>query len=321
MAMNHHTTNLSESDSWYSLDQLSTLQNFQGKRGKKASFDIHNESDELIAIAIENHEELADTVCANHAPFIAYQVDSGAWYLAQGCCNSWQCPRCSTIRAKHEYGNIVHGAKTLAIEHKLWLVTLTMRGKELNLDTADDEYYTLTNRLFAAWRAETKRHLGHWCYVQVTERQKRGAAHSHVICTMAPQDIKPYSAGQKLPSGAIAKRDCYFSTWLMKRAESAGLGRMIDISLVDNPHGVGSYVAKYLFKDIQTHIWPRHWKRIRYSRNWPKVQHESSASAAFPVIRAPDWNRVRELPLVRAVDNTSYEKALAALCLNVIPPA
>lgn len=316
----HDTTIARNTDSGVFLDQLSPLQKNEGNRGDKHPFEIRSEADELIAIAIENHQEFADTPCENHAPFIAYQVDSGAWYLAQGCCNSWQCARCSTIRAKHEYGNIVHGAKTLAEEHSLWFVTLTMRGKELDLSKADDEYYTLTNRLLSSWRAESKRNSAHWCYVQVTERQKRGAAHSHLICTMVPQDTKFYRQGERLPSGAIAKRDCYFSTWFMKRAEGAGLGRMIDISLVDSPHGVGSYVAKYLFKDIKEHIWPKHWKRIRYSRNWPKFEHASTAIAAFPLVRAPDWNRLRELPLVRAIDNTSYEKALAALCLNVIPP-
>lgn len=282
--------------------------------------DILNESDELIAIAIENHAEIADTVCMNHAPFIAFQRESGAWYICQGCCNSWQCPRCSIIRAKHEYGNIVHGAKHLATDHKLWFVTLTMRGKELDLANADDEYYTLTNRLLSAWRASAKTAGQHWCYVQVTERQRRGAAHSHIICTMLPNDAKAYAKGQKLPSGAIARRDCYFSAWLMKRAIGAGLGQMIDISPVDNPHGVGSYVAKYLFKDIQTHIWPRKWKRVRYSRNWPKVVKPDNGLDAFPIIHASDWNRVRLLPIVHAVDNVSYEKSLAALCLNVLAP-
>lgn len=285
-----------------------------------ASFVIRNESDELVAMAIENHAEEADRRCANNAPLIAFQRDSGAWYLCQGCCNSWQCPRCSVIRAKHEYGNIVHGAKTLATDNPLYFVTLTMRGKDLDLATADDQYYAQTNRLLSAWRAETKRHGGHWSYVQVTERQRRGAAHSHIICASVPADTKPYRRLQKLPSGAIAKRDCYFSVWLMKRAVSAGLGRMLDISLVDSPHGVGSYVAKYLFKDIQTHIWPRKWKRIRYSRNWPKMVHRSTAIDAFPIVHASDWNRLRQLPVVTALDNTSYEKALCAICTNVYPP-
>lgn len=284
-------------------------------------FEINNEADELIAIAIENATEVADTRCENNAPVIVFQKHSDVWCMVQGCCNSWQCPRCSVIRARAEYGNIVHGAKTLSLEHKLWFVTLTMRGKELDLSTADDQYYAMTNRLLAAWRAHTKTQKGHWCYVQVTERQKRGAAHSHLICTMTPKDTQAYTRGEYLPSGAKAKRDGYFSVWLMKRAVSAGLGRMIDISSIDSPHGAASYVAKYLFKDIREQQFPKHWKRIRYSRNWPKVERESSGLAAFPIIRAGDWNRARQLPVIRALDNTSYEKSLAALCLNVLPPS
>ena len=282
-------------------------------------FAIHNAADEEIAIAIEASEEHADTLCVNNAPLLCFQKNSGAWYLVQGCCNSWQCPRCATIRAKAEYGNIVHGAKTLAQDHKLYFVTLTMKGKDLDLSKADDEYYQMTNRVLAAWRAHTKKQGAYWAYVQVTERQKRGAAHSHLISTMAPKDTTFHTQGTYLPSGAMAKRDGYFSQWLMKTCVKAGLGRMIDISLVESAHGVGSYVAKYLFKDIQAHIWPKHWKRIRYSRNWPKVDRQGTSIDAFPIVRASDWNRARELPVIHALDNVSYEKSLAALCLNVLP--
>lgn len=286
------------------------------------SFDfvINNESDEEIAIALEASVVEKDTTCVNNAPLLCFQKNSGAWCLIQGCCNSWQCPRCSTIRARHEYGNIVHGAKALYEQYPLWFVTLTMRGKDLDLSTADDQYYQMTNRLLAAWRAHTKTIGQHWAYVQVTERQKRGAAHSHLICTMTPRDTEPYATGEYLPNGALAKRSGYFSRWLMNSAVKAGLGRMIDISRVDSPHGAGSYVAKYLFKDIQCQQWPKHWKRIRYSRNWPKVDAVSTAQAAFAIIRANDWNKARQLPVIRALDPVSYERSMAALCLNVLPP-
>ena len=82
-------------------------------------FGINNESDEEIAMALEASVIEQDTLCVNNAPLLCFQKNSGAWCLIQGCCNSWQCPRCSTLRARHEYGNIVHGAKTLAEKHPL----------------------------------------------------------------------------------------------------------------------------------------------------------------------------------------------------------
>lgn len=280
---------------------------------------IYGVSDEDVAVALENAETTNDTRCSNHAPFIAFTRETNAWYLVQGCCNSWYCPRCSIIRAKHEYGRIVHGANVLSNSYKLSLVTLTASGSETPDDT-DDRYLEYTNRVLSAWRAHTKAIGMYWCYVQVTERQKRGNAHSHIITTAIPKDARQVKKGE-YAGGYLHKRDELHSAWLQKRAAAAGLGHICNISEVRSSHGVAAYVAKYLFKDLSQTQFPKHWKRIRYSQSWPKLpQKENAPENAFPVIRASDWNRVRELPVIRALDNTSYETALAALCMNIYPP-
>jgi hypothetical protein len=101
---------------------------------------------------------------------------------------------------------------------------------------------------------------------------------------------------------------------------SAGLGKMCDITSIRNAVGVAVYVSKYLFKDAQVTLWPKGWKRIRYSQSWPKLEHESSGKG-FPVIRFADWIRVSNLPTVIAKDTVAYEQALKALCTNVLPPS
>ena len=281
---------------------------------------IHGVSDEEVAIALENAETTNDTRCSNHAPFIAFTRETNAWYLVQGCCNSWYCPRCSIIRAKHEYGRIVHGANTLAIDHGLFFVTLTC-DSTYSASDGDENYLQYTNRVLTAWRTHTKTHGGAWHYVQVTERQKRGHPHSHIIATSIPDDTIPVSKGDWSFIGYLHNRDELYSQWLTDRCISSGLGAICNISEVRSSHGVASYVAKYLFKDLSQTQFPKHWKRIRYSQSWPKLpQKENAPENAFPVIRASDWNRVRELPVIRAMDNTSYETALAALCMNIYPP-
>lgn len=289
-------------------------------RQAKQFLDLTSEAAEDILIAIENAEELADTRCENNAPFIAFQRDTGVWYLVQGCCNSWVCARCSVIRAKHEYGRIVNGVQEIFAQGgELWFVTITCKGRTLDIKRADDDYLTWTNRFLTAWRTKAKRAKQPWVYVQVTERQKRGAAHSHILCASVPTDTRAARAGERLSSGAIAKRDCYDSHWLTGAAVNAGLGKMNDISRVDNPRGAGTYVAKYLFKQLSFALWPKGWRRIRYSRSFPKAVQKVPPGDAFPIIRAADWNRVRELNKVYAMDITSYKTSLAALCMNVEP--
>lgn len=277
-------------------------------------------SDEDIQIALEAHDAIHDTRCQNRAPFICFQRDSGAWYLVQGCCNSWYCPRCSTLRAKHEYGRIVHGSNTLASAgHTLYFVTLTC-DSVLDKKASDSKYLEWTNRVITAWRAHSKRYSHAWHYVQVTERQKRGHAHSHLITTMIPNDTIDVLEGDWSFIGYRHKRDECYSDWLTHSCRKAGLGWVCNISEVRSSHGVAAYVAKYLFKEISQTEWPKHWKRIRYSQSWPELPDNTTHTDAFPVIRASDWNRVRELPVIRALDTTSYNTALAALCMNIYPP-
>lgn len=292
------------------LDLLSTSQKVVSE---KLQSDIEFEIEQSHAIQAER--------CENGAPFICFPDVGGRWHLVQGCCNSWTCARCGQIRARQEYGRIVEGARKLQEEgHTLFFVTLTCLGKELDLKTADDNYYTWTNRLLSTWRARTKNEGQYWCYVQVTERQKRGAAHSHMITTCYPKDAVEYKKGSTLPNGSVAKHDCLFSIWFMERNTSAGLGKMTDCTKIESAIGVAVYVSKYLFKDAQQTLWPKGWKRVRYSQNWPKLPEQSNPFA-FPVLKYSDWLRVRSLGVaVYADTEATYEAALTRLVTNVVPP-
>lgn len=222
-------------------------------------------------------------VCQNSAPFIAIKATGKAYKVVQGCCNDWTCIRCGLIRAKREYGRMVHGCTLLSGGHDLYFLTLTCRGRELSVKDSLAHYYEWTNRLLDACRTRAKRDGKAWHYAQVTERQKRGHPHSHLITTFYPHDL---TTGKRLRS-----------TWLKERVVSAGLGEQYDISLVRSAEAASRYVAKYLFKSsmFETH-WPKNWRRIRYSRSFPKLPELNVD--AFPLIKAADWRRLARLALV-----------------------
>ena len=200
------------------------------------------------------------TFCPYGAPLVAIETEEHC-VIKQGCCNHWDCPVCSNILAGYHAHRMQEGARILSETGTLWFWTTTCRGRDLDLETADDNYLLWTNRLLAACRARAKKQGVDFQYVQVTERQKRGAAHSHYISTFCPDDA--------IHAPVPDDQHRYVSDWFVKRNVSAGLGPQCRISAVQTPERAAGYIAKYLKKQLKEHEWPKHWKRIRYSQKWP----------------------------------------------------
>jgi len=247
-------------------------------------------------------------ICQNNAPYFAYQIEGKKWMVVQGCCNSWNCPRCGQQRAREEYGRIVVGARELFRTNKLYLLTLTCRGREMTTNEAETGYLLWTNRLLTRLRTQSIRSGRSWYYASVTERQERGHPHSHYITTYCPPDALAVAKGDKkrfYTSGQtiITKHNTLQSYYLERACVECGLGRMYDISELESSEGGSRYVAKYLFKDsvFQT-VWPKKWQRVRYSRNWPRLPEKTSD--AIVLLSALDWaGLARQAFIIKTPDN------------------
>ena len=246
--------------------------------------------------------------CTYGAPYFGYQIIGKTWGVVQGCCNHWDCPKCGIKRAKQEYGRIVEGARHLAKENDLYFITLTCRGKELTLHEAQTHYLEWTNRFLDAARLKAKRDNQSWAYVQVTERQRRGHPHSHILTTFNPKDIKPGHTAKYTTDNQGKKQkhlvERLRSAWIQKQVVRSGLGSEYDISRVQTVEGCSRYVAKYMFKDTMfgTH-WPKSWHRVRYSQSWPKLAERSTN--AVPLLSREDWANLAKLALVVRVEDNS----------------
>jgi hypothetical protein len=238
--------------------------------------------------------------CVNNAPYFAWSISEKTYSVMQGCCNSWNCPKCGILRAKHEYGRIVNGCREIATNHDIYFLTVTCRGREMTLTEGESNYYSWTNKFLTAVRTRAKREEQTWHYVQVTERQKRGHPHSHILTTYKPHDLylgeKDHWTHQngKL---TLEKKPALRSDWIEQRCISAGLGNQYDISKVESVEGASRYVAKYLFKDTMFATdFPKHWKRIRYSQDFPQLP--ARETDAFVLIKLEDWLKLAKLALV-----------------------
>lgn len=273
------------------LDLFSTSQTNFGKSGNKGK---------------RNDKQIYDE-CLNNAPYFAYQINDKKWGVAQGCCNDWNCPRCGQQRAREEYGRIVSGAREVAKRAQLYLLTITCRGRELSVQDAERGYIGWTNRLLTRLRTQTKRAGGQWYYASVTERQAREHPHSHFITTYCPPDAVPLKKGepkyfQTLSAWFPAKHATLQSSSLELACAECGLGCQYDISRLESVEAGSRYAAKYLFKEsiFQTR-WPKGWRRVRYSQNWPKLPEIKGESIIL--LTSFDWFRLsREALIIQTKD-------------------
>lgn len=289
------------------------------------SVQASNRGDSLDLFSISQTSELASVTyapknrldkCVNNAPFFAWQSTEYGWQIAQGCCNDWSCPKCGIKRAKAEYGRIVEGCRELAKENELYFITLTCRGRDMSLEEAEKNYLTWTNKVLTAMRTRAKRSDEAWHYVQVTERQKRGHPHSHILTTYKPHDlyigtVEKWSMvnGQRVKELVPALR----SDWLQERVISAGLGNQYDISQVESVEGASRYVAKYMFKPTMfTDEWSKNWRRVRYSQSFPKLPNVKTDAIAL--IKPEHWLGLAEHAIVvNPRDEASLEECHAML--------
>jgi len=310
-------TNAENRGDFSTLDLLSTSQ--------KTTLDFENFaiSDDLkrdIGLEIEGSKFLQQNEkCVNLAPYIFFIDGGGHGRIVQGCCNDWCCPRCGHIRARTEYGRIVNGAKEISDrDHKLYFHTITCKGRELSLEDAERDYLKWTNRLFSTCRARANKQEMFWCYAQVTERQRRLHPHSHIITSFLPDDAVPMTVRKRGKDGVWRDREVMYSEWWLDKNVSAGLGNQCEITEILNPVAVAVYVSKYLFKDAISTVWPKGWKRVRYSQNWPKLPHEKP-DIAFPLVRLQDWHKMESLDIkVYADSEQTLEAAYARLITCVV---
>lgn len=274
---------------------------------------------DLFSTSAEYSLDLCSEPCINGAPFFAYKKQGKTYAVTQGCCNSWNCPRCGMQRAKQEYGRILEGCRKLAkseddraVHTPIYFITITCKGKEITVNEAEKNYIKWCHRALDSWRAQAKRSQQSWCYCVVTERQKRGHPHSHILTNWMPPEIyeRMVDKWEKDAQGKLSckKVQVLGSAYLERSLAVANLGSQYDLSVARTVEGTARYVAKYLFKsDIFKTVWPKGWKRVRYSNSFPKLP--TRKTDAFLLMRREDWVKLSQLAVfVDAKDQTSLDE-------------
>lgn len=252
--------------------------------------------------------------CRYGAPYFAVERSEKRFKIVQGCCNHWDCPKCGIQVARAHYGRIVVGARAIHEDDDMWFITVTCRGKELTVEDAKAHYLEWTSKFLDACYSRAKRAGMSWSYVQVTELQRRGHPHSHILTTFHPDDLF-WGTTDKWKTGINGLLVCHKvpairSDWLSSQVIKSGLGSEYDISRVETVEACSRYVAKYMFKKTQFSAdFPKHWKRVRYSQSWPKVTR--TKTNAFVLLAKADWEELAmDARVLDADEGDAFETAM-----------
>lgn len=236
---------------------------------------------------INQPEITKDTHCETPGRPFLLGVDGGAKnvFITKPSCGLWSCAACGKEKARQWQEIIAAGANEL-IESgfSLQFVTLTHMGY-LSPDEQLKRWRQCWPKLSCRFRRAAKS-KGHYVYVH--ERHQRGGLHTHFI-TSAPMGTR----------------------WWKDNGAESGFGYMNDCRRIEGATSVAAYVSKYLTKSLELN-WPKGWRRIQTSRNWPR----SGVQSGQEVEDGRDWLVVR-----RAIElRQEYESLfLQGMTIDVDP--
>jgi hypothetical protein len=164
-------------------------------------------------------------------------------------CKQWDCPYCAE---RNKEGWVYRGLKgaVLLVDEGLTLEFVTITSRPYT--TANSSRYFFSQnwpKLARRAKYHTEKKSGQkWAYFLIPEQHKTGRLHAHLIA---------------------ATHLC--ERWWKDNAYKCGLGYIANVQEVEHPAFTVAYVTKYLAKSIEYTEWPKGFRRVRTSRNWPAV--------------------------------------------------
>lgn len=176
-------------------------------------------------------------------------------------CKTWRCPACAEINRRLWIVKVAHGAEQLLEKSdQLRMITLTSHARL----TADGSIAVFRD----AWpnlRKRAQRRQKSMAYAMIPERQQNGRIHVHALSNT--------SLGTR---------------WWKDHGAAVGLGWRNEEEPVRSLWRAAYYANKYLNKETAQTEWPRGFRRVRCSRNWPRLpKPERPSGWAF---QAVEWD-------------------------------
>jgi len=185
-------------------------------------------------------------------------------------CKQWSCDFCAELNKDYWIHQATRGTLLLLQEgQQIQFMTLTSQG----YTTPNSSVYFFKQnwpkmrkrlqRITEEWKPFTGIN---WGYFLIPERQESGRLHCHILAVT-------HVTGQK---------------WLRDNAVKSGFGYMADISENVNSLQAAYYTAKYLHKGVGAEEWPKGFRRVRHSQNWPISKPQPIAGWEWSTYKRPE---------------------------------
>lgn len=201
----------------------------------------------MAKIDMQNSE--IDLQCSNSKrPYVVgWNDETHEAIVFRPRCNNWTCEACAEENSRIWQLHAFRGTSVLQAEgYQVDFITLTVRSGGVR--TLERSIATFRK----AWPKLSRRAKYHnpaWYYIFIPEQHDDGTMHAHMIATNVKSEH-----------------------WWHDNAHASGLGFEAKVKTIENASGAAWYVSKYTGKDFVIDIWPKNFRRIRCSRNWPKLE-------------------------------------------------
>ena len=198
----------------------------------------------LILIRITQQKR--ECTAPNRPLLKAVSIDKKTVVFFHPRCGMWNCPACGEINAYKAVRRAAIGEQVI-IDAGMKLDFITVTSHEKLTPTAS---LAVLPKAWNKLNIRIKRELTGLTieYFTVPEQHKDGRWHMHGLTTA------------KLPR-----------KWWKDNARECGLGYQSDVQEVSDLGGVAPYIGKYMTKMLQNTNLPKHFRRIRTSKGWPKL--------------------------------------------------
>lgn len=173
-----------------------------------------------------------------------FSYDKDCWLLYQPTCKTWGCKPCSEVLRSQWALKIKNGVgayRDRGLEG--WrFVTMTSHAKNKTMD----QCLYVWPKAWAKLSARMRRKFPGVRYCLIPELHKDFRVHAHVIV-----------------SGTMGH------SWLKNNSATTGFGWKCDVKVLKDR--AAYYVVKYLTKSLDYPEWPKNFRRIRTSQQWPAL--------------------------------------------------
>jgi len=183
-------------------------------------------------------------------------------------CKQWACPVCAPINAYHEAITVANGVYALfAAGVRPTFATITqppaVKTPEFAYKILADQWDGFRNR-WQYWSGKAGVPNYYAAFVEGQSR-RAGMPHFHII-------------GSGMPDKETMRK------W----AVESGMGYEVDLQPVRPGAGAAWYVSKYSTKSSDAALMPDRFRRVRYSRDWPRMIFRADLEESTAVVKQPD---------------------------------